>query len=210
MASTQTRWQISGEYFENCNCAVVCPCLMSPNRPLTSKPTEGYCDEIFAFHINSGKYGDITLDDLNAVLIAYMPGTFAEGNWSIALYLDERANESQRQALEAIFSGSAGGPLGAVAPLISTVLGVKAVPIVFKMEDKSRSVEIPDIMHLGVHSLPSMVDPQSEIWALNVHPLAPKVAMAVGSQGSTWSDYGMSWDNSGRNGHYATINWSNA
>ena len=36
------------------------------------------------------------------------------------------------------------------------------------------------------------------------------LAMAVGEQNSTWTDYGMSWDNSGKNGHYASINWSNA
>jgi hypothetical protein len=35
MASTQTRWQLAGDYFENCNCDVVCPCLFSPNAPLT-------------------------------------------------------------------------------------------------------------------------------------------------------------------------------
>jgi hypothetical protein len=34
--------------------------------------------------------------------------------------------------------------------------------------------------------------------------------MAVGEQNSTWTDYGMNWDNSGKNGHYAAINWSNA
>jgi hypothetical protein len=34
--------------------------------------------------------------------------------------------------------------------------------------------------------------------------------MAVGDSGSTWSDHGMRWDNSGRNGHYAPIRWSNA
>jgi hypothetical protein len=33
--------------------------------------------------------------------------------------------------------------------------------------------------------------------------------MAVGEEGSTWSDYGLRWDNSGRNGHYAAITWSN-
>jgi hypothetical protein len=52
-------------------------------------------------------------------------------------------------------------------------------------------------------------DPNNEIWALNAHPFSPKLAMAVGEQNSTWTDYGMSWDNSGKNGHYAAINWSN-
>ena len=105
--------------------------------------------------------------------------------------------------------GSAGGPLGALAPLISTVLGAKTVPITFNIAGKRRTVEIPNIMHLAVHRLPSM-DPNNEIWALNAHPFSSKLAMAVGEQNSTWTDYGMSWDNSGKNGHYASINWSNA
>jgi hypothetical protein len=209
MATTQTRWQLAGDYFENCNCKVVCPCLLSTNQPLTSRPTEGACEVAFAFHINSGSYDNVTLDGLNVAMIARTPGPMAEGNWSVALYLDERANEQQRQVLAAIFSGSAGGPLGALAPLISTVLGAKTVPITFNIAGKRRSVEIPNIMHLAVHPLPSM-DPNNEIWALNAHPFSSKLAMAVGEQNSTWTDYGMSWDNSGKNGHYASINWSNA
>lgn len=210
MAPRQSRWQISGEFFENCNCAVVCPCLFSTNHPFTSQPTEGFCDIAYACHINTGTYENTTLDDLNAVLIAHMPGAFAAGDWSVALYLDERADAQQRQALEAIFSSNAGGPLGVIAPLISTRLGVKFVPITFRVEDKRRSVEVPNIMHVAVQALPSVSDVSEEIWALNAHPLAPKMAMAAGSQDSTWSDYGMKWDNSGKSGHYATVKWSNA
>ena len=93
MASTQTRWQIAGDYFENCNCNVVCPCLFSPNAPLTSKPTVGACEVAFGFHVDRGDYGGVTLDGLNVALIARTPGAMAEGNWSVALYLDERADE---------------------------------------------------------------------------------------------------------------------
>src|SRR5437762_11614868 len=100
MATTQTRWQITGDYFENCNCKVVCPCLLSPNQPLTSSPTEGACEVAFAFHINSGSYGNVTLDGLNVAMIARTPGPMAEGNWSVALYLDERANDGQRRSEE--------------------------------------------------------------------------------------------------------------
>jgi len=41
------------------------------------------------------------------------------------------------------------------------------------------------------------------------HPFNPdRLAMAVGDPGSTFEDYGTRWDNSGKNGHYAPINWS--
>jgi hypothetical protein len=205
----QTRWQIAGDYFENCNCDVVCPCLISPNPPMTSKPTAGACEVAFGFHIDHGDYGGTALDGLNVAMAVRTPGPMADGNWSLALYIDERANEQQRQALQAIFSGAAGGPIAALAPLVSTVLGVKTAPITFQKNGKHRSVEIPGTMHLAVHPLPSS-DPANELWALNAHPFASSVAMAIGDANSTWSDYGMRWDNSGKNGHYAPINWSNA
>ena len=42
------------------------------------------------------------------------------------------------------------------------------------------------------------------------HLVAPdKLALAVGAAGNTFADYGMRWDNSGKNGHYAPIRWSN-
>jgi hypothetical protein len=52
--ASQVQWHLSGDYFENCNCTVVCPCLVSKAAPLTSRPTEGVCDVPLVFHIESG------------------------------------------------------------------------------------------------------------------------------------------------------------
>ncbi len=209
MSQTQTRWQIAGDYFENCNCNVVCPCLFSSNAPLTSQPTGGACEVVFGFHIDQGTYGGVALAGLNVAVAARTPGPMAEGNWSVALYLDERADEQQSQALQAIFSGSAGGPVAALAPLISTVLGAKAVPITFHKEGNHRSMEIPGIMQMAVHPIPSLL-PDEAILVQNAHPFAlSDLALAVGDEKSMWEDYGMRWDNSGKNGHYAPIKWSN-
>jgi len=109
MAASQPQWRIAGDYFENCNCDVVCPCLFSTAPQLTSRPTQGVCDVAFGFHINQGHYGDVTHDGLNAAVIAHTPGAMAEGNWSVALYVDERGDAAQRAALQAIFSGTSGG-----------------------------------------------------------------------------------------------------
>src|SRR5579859_2996874 len=147
-------WQITGDYFENCNCDVVCPCLFSPNPPMTSKPTAGACEVAFGFHIDRGRYEATSLDGLNIALIARTPGAMAQGNWSVALYLDARADEQQNQALQAIFTGAAGGPVAALAPLISTMLGAKTVPITFHKEGKRRSIDIPGIMQVAVHGFP--------------------------------------------------------
>jgi hypothetical protein len=60
--------------------------------------------------------------------------------WKVALYVDERANQDQRDALTQIFSGQASGHLASVAPLIGEVLGVKAVPIEYRSEGRRRSL----------------------------------------------------------------------
>jgi hypothetical protein len=99
--------------------------------------------------------------------------------------------------------------MAAFAPLVGANLGVKKVPISYAIAGKSRSAEIPGILHMAVAPLPT-IHPSGEIWTALGHPIAPdRLALAVGSQNSTFADHGMRWDNSGKNGHYAPINWSN-
>lgn len=206
--AADTRWRVTGDYFENCNCDVACPCLFSPAPPFTSQPTQGACEVAFGFHVGHGNFGDVRLDGLNVAMAVRTPGPMAEGDWTVALYVDEAADGPQREALTAIFSGAAGGTMGNFAPLISTVLGVVPAPIRWHAEAGRRSIEIPGRMALGVVAAPSVV-PDEAIWARNAHPFASEVAMAVGTEASTWADFGMRWDNSGKNGHYAPIDWTN-
>ncbi len=203
------KWRITGDYFENCNCDVVCPCLASASPPLSTRPSRGVCDVALVFHIDAGNYDEVALDGLNVALIAHTPGPMAEGQWTVAAYIDERADDRQTAALGAIFTGADGGPMAAFAPFIATDLGVKKVPIRYTIQGKTRSVEIPGIMQMGVEPIPNLHQ-SGEIWAALGHPVAPdRLALAMGRSGSTYVDHGMRWDNSGRNGHYAPIAWSN-
>jgi hypothetical protein len=203
-----TEWKISGDYFENCNCDVVCPCLVSTNAPLTSNPTQGVCDVALVFHIDNGNYGSVRLDGLNVAMIAHTPGPFGNGNWTAAAYIDERADDKQMEALGAIFTGAAGGPMAAFAPLIGNNLGAKKAAIKYQIDGKRRSAEIPNILKMAVEPLPTMHE-SGEMWVSTGHPVNPdKIALAMAMQGSTFNDHGMRWDNSGHNGHYAPISWS--
>jgi hypothetical protein len=207
--AAQTKWRLSGDYFENCNCDVVCPCLVSSAAPLTARTSQGVCDVALVFHIDKGNYGQVSLDGLNVAVVGHAPGPMADGNWTLAAYIDERADDTQTAALGAVFGGAEGGPMAAFAPLVGQHLGAKKVAITYAINGNSRSVEIPGIMHMAVEPLASM-HPSGEIWAALGHPVAPdKLAFGVGSKGSTFTDHGMRWDNSGKNGHYAPINWSN-
>jgi hypothetical protein len=206
--AAQVKWHLSGDYFENCNCSVVCPCLVSTAPPMTSRPTQGGCDVALIFHIDAGRYGEVALDGLNVAVAVHTPGPMGEGNWSVGAYIDERADDRQTEALGAIFTGAAGGPMAAFAPLIATNLGARKVPITYRIHGKKRSAEIPGVLDMAVDPLPTM-HPGGEMWASTGHPVSPdKLAFGVGAPGSTFSDHGMRWDNSGKNGHYAPIRWS--
>jgi hypothetical protein len=164
---------------------------------------------VLAFHIDRGNYAGVSLDGLNVALAVHAPGPMADGNLSAAAYIDERADDQQTAALGAIFTGAEGGPMSAFAPLITTQLGAKKTPIRYSVAGKNRSVEIPGIMRMGVEPIPTL-HPSGEIWIAAGHPVAPdKMAFAVGSTRSTFADHGMRWDNSGKNGNYAPISWSN-
>jgi len=88
MASSNEKWRIEGEYFESCNCEVLCPCLLSNSQ---ASPTEGHCDVVLAFHVNQGRYGNVDISGLNAVHALTTPGPMANGGGTLALYVDSRA-----------------------------------------------------------------------------------------------------------------------
>jgi hypothetical protein len=109
---------------------------------MLSDPTEGSCTAIVGWHIDKGQYGDVGLNNLNVAVGVHTPGNMAEKNWTAILYLDERADERQRNALAQIFGGKAGGHPGRIAEHIATVAGVEVVPIRFETDGKRGRMEV--------------------------------------------------------------------
>ena len=96
------KWWWKAQYFETCNCAYGCPCN------LNSIPTDGTCKAIDAWKIKKGQYGDLSLANLNVALLVAWPNPIHEGNGKCTVYIDERADSEQRNALAAICTGQAG------------------------------------------------------------------------------------------------------
>ena len=113
-------WQVSGQYYETCSCDFVCPCV--PGGMAVS-PTKGWCTFAMAFEVASGTYGTVSLDGLGFIVLGFTPEAMAKGNWSVGLIADERASAEQREAITAIASGAAGGPMAALSGLDREVSG---------------------------------------------------------------------------------------
>ena len=97
-------WTIRGREFVNCNCAPGCPCQFN------SPTTHGFCEAAAGMVIDKGRFNDIKLDGFNVVYLIKWPGEIAAGNGTRQLIIDERADTTQRQAIETIVSGGATKP----------------------------------------------------------------------------------------------------
>ena len=199
-------WEIRGEYFEACSCDSVCPC---PTSGLAARPTKGSCDAGLVFRIDRGHHAGTRLDGLSFAVLLHTPGPMIQGNWTVGVVVDERASAAQREAITAIASGQAGGPLAAVAPLVGRLGGVEAKPITMQMDGMRRSVSIPGVLDIAVEGIPG-AKADEPIWFDNVgHPAASRLALAKASR-SHMHGFGIDWDDtSGRNnGHFAPVAWS--
>ncbi len=198
-------WTIKGDYFENCNCDILCPCITSS---MQAPADNDRCLVPLACHIDEGAFDDVNLDGLNFILVADTPAVMGEGNWRVALYIDERADEPQRNALGAILSGEHGGVPEMLGAVTGEVLGVKYVPIQYEIDGARRRVTVPEIMDFEVTGV---FAPESEavMEITNVHhPMGTALAIAKSDTGRyDDSDYNLAFDNTGKNGHYSAFAW---
>lgn len=189
-----TQWNLSGTYFEACNCEAACPCIF------TSPPTEGECKALVAWHIDNGTYNGISLDGLNVALAVHAPGTMVATKWQVAAYFDDKASAAQNDALHAIFGGKAGGHPAVLASFIGELVGAKNVPMVYRGEGRKSSLSIPGIAQADIEQLDGQGGGPITIEG---HPLciAPgKAATVARSSRFTLKDHGWGWNFSDRSG----------
>ena len=149
--TTAESWRIRGDILEVCSCNVTCPCNFGGD------PTFGNCEAVQGYRIQEGNLGNTQLGGVNLVLYIRMPGKPFEGNWTLGVYIDQRATEGQMQALGTILSGQAGGMFAALSGLIGNGLPPKQVPITFETVDGEHHVSVPGLVDIGSERIPSLM-----------------------------------------------------
>ena len=169
-------WRIEGQYFETCNCSFICPCIGSN---LTARPTEGDCKAALTLKIDKGEKDGVKLDGLAFIVLLHSPKAMAEGNMTVGLIVDERATEKQTEAIGAIASGAAGGPMAALAPLVGRIAGIEKRPIRFERDGMKYSVTAGDLIDQAVEGVPGPARPGEPIYLENTgHPVNARLALA--------------------------------
>lgn len=100
------QWTLKGTVLGACNCDNGCPCNFN------GRPTYGFCEGGYTWCVESGDYGGTRLDGLYLTFYAEWPGAIHEGGGKAASWIDERADDEQREAMRTLLSGQVGGPWG--------------------------------------------------------------------------------------------------
>ena len=203
------KWRLTGDWFDVCKCGIPCPCTFA------QAPTYGDCEGILAWHIREGSYGDVTLDGLNVVGLGVFDGNVWAGETKVTmgLYMDERADDAQREAMTVIFSGQAGGWPAEFAKTVGEVRGIEFTEITFEIADDLAywAAEVPGKAKARAEALTG----PTTLPGRRVQTHNPPGAEVGPGQVATWGrattdradGFGFKWEWDGRSSKHFPFEW---
>lgn len=151
-----TKWKIEADYLQACSCDYGCPCEFE------APPTQGFCEGMGAWRITRGSYGDVSLDGLGLGFTARWPQAIHLGNGTAVVFIDEKANDQQREALTQIASGQAGGmPFEIIVQTLSNV-DIQFVPFQFKVDGLRSSARVGNTANMAFEPVKNPVTGEEE------------------------------------------------
>lgn len=195
-------WRAAGLLFENCNCTVVCP----GHTHFSQNCTHERCVGFWALRVDEGAWGGVDLAGVCAVLAYESPRRMIDGGWTQAIVLDAAAGRAQREAMERILTGRAGGPWEVLARFVGRRLPTRVAPIRVDDEPALKRVAVEGLMEGAVEAIRGR-DPGRPVTLQNmfnqIH--APEQVIARGS--SRFDDDALAWRNEGTHGLWSRFSW---
>jgi hypothetical protein len=197
-------WHIKGELALSCNCAVFCPCVLSLGQ---HAPTEGYCQTWAGVRIDDGRFGEVDLTGVKFGFMADIPGRLGRGNWTMALFVDDKASAQAVKALTWIMTGRAGGSTALLKILGGSFLGIRQIPITYDVVGETRVIKMEKIVDGALTPVKgkdqgNVVIKNSEYW------IAPDVTVARADK-SRFRLFGRNWNFEGRSAEICKLDWGN-
>jgi len=131
-----TYWEFKGRELVNCTCEYGCNCQFN------ALPDKGHCHAVAGIQIDQGHHGDTSLDGLRIGAIFKWPGPIHEGHGEALAFVDERADEKQREALLKIMTGQDTDPFATMfavyASTVETMHAPVFTPIEFDVDVEAR------------------------------------------------------------------------
>lgn len=141
--SSATRYDITLDQIESCNCPPNCPCQFG------ELPTHTSCEFLIGFRVQKGSVGQVKLDGAKFVVMAHYPGAIHQGNGSVVLFVDEGMSDPQVGALAEVLTGKHGGmPWEALAATVGSLDGPVRVKLDMTVDGTRSRFRVPGVMEL--------------------------------------------------------------
>jgi hypothetical protein len=189
-------YTLEGSLLEACSCKVLCPCWIGED------PDHGTCESFNAYHLERGEIGGVDVSGLSAVTVNRIPGNvLTPASWVQVLFIDERADDAQLEAIRAAFQGELGGPLVDLAGLVGERLGVERARIRHETREGKGVLEIAESVAADMRPY---TGPDGSITTLrdsvfSTVPGSPAYVAIADSHRVDLPEYGMEWRFEGRN-----------
>src|ERR1700730_7321942 len=134
-------YHLEGRLLEVCDCRVLCPCWIGED------PDNGTCDSVLAYHFDRGTIDGVDVAGRTLALVSHIPGNVLNGNFRVALYLDQGTSDAQQEALLNVYTGKLGGPVAELAKLVGEVVSVERAPITFDVNEGRGTLTIGNVSH---------------------------------------------------------------
>jgi hypothetical protein len=198
------RWSLRGEMALSCSCTVFCPCVLSLGE---HPPTEDRCQTWAGIRIDSGQFDQVDLSGINIGLMMDLPGIMARGNWTAALFVDDKAPIQAVKGLTRIFTGRVGGTTHLLSILVGQFLGVHQIPITYETQGDTRIVTLEKygggaITPVRGKDEGNVVIRNSQYW------IGPDVIVSKADK-SRFRGFGRNWNLAGRSAEIVKLDWGN-
>jgi len=199
-------WKISAQFIESCSCNLMCPCWFGV--PELAVNDQGWCGTAAAFRIRQGQSDGIDLGGRTVVWAAYFPGNMFEGGGMARLYFDDGASDGQQRALQEIFQGKSGGPMEALAGLMSKWLPSQARKMDVTEEGDSITIAVQGLGHVKSQRLRGPTGQLTRIQGAAMATGFQMDSVDVAPSASHWADPDLPRPYDTRSGAVGSFNWS--
>lgn len=202
-AETAVAWWARGLIFENCSCQAICPGHVHFDQLCYNDRCVGY----WAMRFDDGEFDGVDLAGTKAIVAYDCPPHMIDGDWTESILIDAAASAAQRDAIETILTGGAGGPWAILAGFVGTQLETRYVPIEIQEGDNTKRVVAEGVLESTITELKGK-DRSRPVTFSNmynqIHP--PEQIIATGS--SSYDDGTIRFDNSNTHGLYSHFEWT--
>jgi hypothetical protein len=123
-----TYWEFKGRELVNCTCEYGCNCQFN------ALPDKGHCHAVAGIQIDQGHHGETPLGGLRIAALFKWPGAIHEGNGEALAFVDENADEKQRDALLKIMTGQDTDPFATMFAVYASTVTKMHEPVFTSIE----------------------------------------------------------------------------